>query len=63
MSEEKILINKESYYQLIADLDQQHSDWKTLSEYVDQKIEINPSSNQYKNVRHEMDYIKGGIVE
>lgn len=63
MSEEKILINKESYYQLIADLDQQRSDWKELNAYVDERIEVNPSNSQYKNIRHKMDYIKGGIVE
>ena len=63
MSEEKMLIYKRDYYKLIDDINKLHSEWNQLDEYVDLKIEINPSNWQYKNIRHKMDYIKGGIVE
>lgn len=57
---EKIVINKEDYYKLIDDINKLHSEWNELDEYVDLKIEINPTNWQYKNIRHKMDYIKEG---
>ena len=63
MSEEKIVIYKRDYYKLIDEINMLYSRWNQLDEYVDLKIEINPSNWQYKNIRHKMDYIKGGMVE
>ncbi|WP_199220925.1 hypothetical protein [Staphylococcus simulans] len=70
MTNNQIEINAHDYALLIDDIKNLNEvikglkeDWSALSSYVDQKIENNPSNSQYKNIRHAMDYIKGGIVD
>lgn len=54
---------KKAYYELLEDIKMYRSDWTELENYIRQKIQWNPSNSQYKNVQHEMDRIKGGIVD
>ncbi|WP_236683185.1 hypothetical protein, partial [Staphylococcus condimenti] len=54
---------RKAYYELLDDIKMYRSEWAELEHYIRLKIQWNPSSSQYKNVRHEMDRIKGGIVE
>lgn len=49
--------------ELIDEIKVYREQWSLLEEYVRYKIFVNPSNSQYKNVQHEMDRIKGGIVE
>lgn len=54
---------RKAYYELLDDIKMYRSDWSELENYIRLKIQWNPSNSQYKNVQHEMDRIKGGIVE
>lgn len=54
---------KKAYYELLEDIKMYRSDWTKLENYIRQKIQWNPSNSQYKNVQHEMNRIKGGIVD
>ena len=48
--------------ELINDVETLRNDWLELEEYINEKMEWNPSNYQYKSVKHEMDRIKGGQV-
>ncbi|KOR14341.1 hypothetical protein AMC75_03485 [Staphylococcus carnosus] len=66
MSEEEyrgIMTYKANRDELIEDVKELRNHWAELESYIRYKIYANPSNSQYKNVQHEMDRIKGGIVE
>lgn len=61
--QEYINLLKANRNELIDDIKKLREDWALLEGHIRYKFYSNPNSSEYKNILHEMDRIKGGIVE